>query len=90
MEKKDPKDWILLKWGTIKGIEPSSEKAKALWEEYCSIGRTLGALSQKDTPRQKEIICLFIDLVKGKIFNDWSGKEMTHKEAKKYVMEYGA
>ncbi len=84
-------DFILLKWGTLKGwrFGNSPEAFKAL-EEYNSIGMSYSAMAQKDTDRQKELICVMIDKVNGEVQNDWSGEVYVNREdAKKYVMEYG-
>lgn len=84
------KDYLLLKWGTLKGwcFENSPEAFEAL-KEYSSLGMSYGAAQQQDTPRQKELICKMIDSVKGPVSNDWSGEEYVNLEdAKKYVMEY--
>lgn len=84
---------LLLKWGTLKGWHLTSDAAKTLLREYSEIGVSAGAMSQIDTPRQKEILCKLIDLCEGPITNDWSGQSMTKEEAKAYisapVMTYG-
>lgn len=88
---KKNKDYLLLKWGTLKGwtFENSPEAFEAL-KEYIQIGASMSAMMQKDTPRQKELICIMIDTVKGEVQNDWSGEIYKNKkDAKKYVMEYG-
>jgi len=82
-------DELTLKWGTLKAWNFHSEKALKLLKEYGSIGSSMGAAQQHDTPRQKEIICELID--EGnfkKVFMDWDGKEVTKRQAKKYVLEY--
>lgn len=82
---------VLLKWGTLKGwhFEPNNAKALDLLQEYHDIGAALGAMQQRDTPRQKEIICALIDLCDGKVSSDWSGEVFTKEKAKDYVMNYG-
>lgn len=82
---------LLLKWGTLKGWRFESDAGKALLAEYGEIGMSLGAMSQHDTPRQKEIICELIDLCDGSVTNDWSGEDYTNdrQAAKDYVMNYG-
>jgi len=81
---------LTLKWGTLKSWNFNSEKALALLKEYNEIGSSLSAMSQEDTPRQKEIICGLIDECDGDtIFLDWDGKDVTKQEAKEYVMNYG-
>jgi hypothetical protein len=88
---KKNEDFLMLKWGTLKALcfENSPEAQKAL-DEYFSIGRSMSAMLQEDTPRQKELICIMIDKVNGPITNDWTGKRYRIRRlAKKYVMEYG-
>jgi hypothetical protein len=48
-------------------------------------------MAQKDTARQKELICIMIDKVNGPVQSDWTGEDWTDNRdaAKKYVMEYG-
>ena len=86
------KDYLLLKWGTLKGwcFENSPEALEAL-KEYKSIGFSYSAMMQKDTPRQKELMCIMIDKVNGEVSSDWTGEDWTdnREEAKKYIMEYG-
>lgn len=85
-------DYLLLKWGTLKGwcFENSPEAFEAL-KEYNSIGSSFSAMAQRDTPRQKELICIMIDKVNGPVSSDWTGEDWTdnREAAKKYVMEYG-
>ncbi len=82
-------DSLILKWGTLKAWNFHSDKALTLLKEYHQIGSCISAMAQRDTPRQKEIICELIDECNGTIENDWECCEMTKDEAKKYVMEYG-
>lgn len=81
-------DYILLKWGTLKGWNFTSEKGKELFKEYASLGMTMGAMSQDDTDEQKKLICQMIDECSGSIQNDWDGDFYTKQQAKEYVMEY--
>lgn len=84
-------DYLLLKWGTLKGwcFGNSPEAFKAL-KKYGKLGMSYGAMTQHDSPEQKELICIMIDKVNGKVQNDWSGEIYDNKEdAKKYVMDYG-
>ncbi len=89
--KTENKDFLLLKWGTLKGwcFENSPEAFEAL-QEYNKIGSSYSAMMQNDTDRQKELICIMIDKVKGSVQNDWTGERYkSKKKAKEYVMEYG-
>lgn len=82
--------YLTLKWGTLKSWDFSgSAPAKKLMEEYRTIGSSYSAMAQKDTPRQKEIICELIDLCDGDtIFLDWDGKDVSKQQAKDYVLNY--
>jgi len=83
------KNNLTLKWGTLKawnfGVDKKGQK---LLKEYHKLGASMSAMTQKDTPRQKEIICELIDLVDEKIYLDWDGKYVSQKKAKEYVMNY--
>ena len=91
METKTTKSELTLKWGTLKSWKFSgNEPAVKLIKEYHEIGSSFGAMTQQDTPRQKEIICGLIDLCDGDtIYLEWNGKDVTKQEAKDYVMNYG-
>lgn len=85
-------EYLTLKWGSLKDWHfRGTKKQIALMTEYNKIGSSMSAIMQKDTPRQKEIICELID--EGnfkKVYLDWDGKEVSKAKAKKYVMEYRA
>lgn len=84
------KSYITLKWGTLKSWNvEGNEKAIKLLREYLDIGASASAMTQKDTPRQKEIICQLIDVVPGEVYLDWEGVYVSKEAAKKYVIEYG-
>ena len=83
------KDHLTLKWGTLKSWEFYSEKGRKLLKEYFDLEASMGAMTQHDSPRKKEIICELID--EGnfkKVFLDWDGRYVSKEEAKKYVKEY--
>ena len=80
-------DYILFKWGSLKGFQLNSEKGKTLSDEYSSLGRSASAMCQKDTERQKELINLMIDECDGTLQSDWSGQYFTKKQAKEYLNE---
>ena len=83
-------EYLLLKWGTLKGWNLESEASRAAAQEYIDAAPvSLGAMTQHDTDDQKCAICKMIDVLDGPITNDWSGESMTKDEAKEYVMSYG-
>ena len=78
-------DELILKWGTLKGWDFSNnEKAKELLKEYVSLGMMMGCASQRDTPRQKEIILELIDICDNPegILLDWEGEMVSKEKAK--------
>ena len=78
-----------LKWGTLKGWSIETESfGKALQALFDEAPRSMSAMAQSDTPRQKELLCAVIDACSGEIWNDWTGKLMTKEEAKAYVLDY--
>jgi hypothetical protein len=86
----EPIDKLSLKWGTLKACHFHSNEAMKLLKEYSEIGSSLSAMSQHDTPRQKEIICELIDIGNfDTVYLDWDNRHVSKTEAKKYVMEYG-
>lgn len=90
MEIEEGKDYLLLKWGTLKGYDfTNSPEAFEALQEYGEIGVCYSAMMQKDTARQKELLCIMIDKVNGTIQNDWTGETYENREdAQKYIMEY--
>jgi len=82
-------EYLLLKWGTIKGCNLNgNDAAMAALERYCAEPVSMGAMQQSDTDAQRQAICDIIDALNGPITNDWTGEEMTKDEARKYVLEY--
>jgi hypothetical protein len=84
-------NYVTLKWGTLKTWDVTGNEAMiALTKEYNEIGSSMSAMAQRDTPRQKEIICELIDLCDGDTIHlEWDGKDVSKQEAKDYVMNYG-
>lgn len=80
--------YLTLKWGTMKAWDyTDSEEGKALLDEYYKEGSSYSAMSQKDTERQKEIICKLIDICDDPngIYLDWDDKYVNKEEAKEYI-----
>lgn len=91
-DKMKNSDYLLLKWGTLKGwnFENSPKSMKAM-KKYLKIGASYSVMLQVDTQEQKKLICEMIDGVNGTITLDWTGEDCTNdkEKAKKYVTEYG-
>jgi hypothetical protein len=89
IQTKKYMDTLTLKWGTLKSWHFESDECLALANEYVEIGASYSAMAQKDTSRQKQIICELIDKCDGDtIYLDWDGKDVPKQEAKDYVMNY--
>jgi len=85
----ESEDYLTLKWGTLKAWNLHSEKGAELLKKYHEIGSSFSAMTQNDTPEQKQLICQMIDECNAeKIFLDWDGVYVSKEDAKKYVMEY--
>jgi hypothetical protein len=83
------RDFLNLKWGTLKAWNLTSPKGQELLRKYHALGSSAGAMTQHDTPEQKELICQMIDECgAAEIFLDWDGKHVSKDEAKKYVRGY--
>lgn len=79
--------YLLLKWGTLKGWSVPDELLPML-EKYFSDGVPMSCITDSPSDERKKILCDLIDAFKGPITNDWTGKTMTKKQAKKYVTEH--
>lgn len=89
MTSENHKEYLLLKWGTLKDWQIYSKESYAILTKYLETGVSMSCALQKDTAEQKKIICELIDCLDGKIQNDLSGDFLTKQEAKDYIMEYG-
>lgn len=90
IDTSNDKNYLTLKWGTLKSWRFESEKGQALLKEYKEIGSSFSAMAQQDTPRQKEIIHELIDACDSDfVYLDWDGKYVSRQEAKDYVTNYG-
>lgn len=83
-------EYLLLKWGTLKGWNLESDASFAAAQRYMDGGVSMSAMAQRDTPEQKQALCDLIDAIDGPITNDWSGEDLSKEDAKKYVLEYRA
>ena len=85
-------DYILLKWGTVKGWSFSSDKSKKsleILQRYHDLGSSISRMMQHDTDEQKEILYELIRQHVGTIYNDWSGERYTIEQAIEYIKNYG-
>jgi hypothetical protein len=87
------KDYLWLKWGTIKEVCYPSERVRLALERYYACGpREMSAALHEDSPEQKAALCDLIDAVAevgGSIKDEWTGLAMTAEEAKAYILDGG-
>lgn len=81
-------EYLLLKWGTLKGWTLETDKSLDAFEKYAELGMSLDTMTQPNSLAHKEALCELIDAIDGKIQNDWTGEIMTKEQAKQYIMEY--
>ena len=87
----DPKsaDYILLKWGSLKGWHLTNARSFELVKKYFELGVSMSAMLQEDTPEQKALLRELILNHTGTITNDWDGEEYTKERALDYLDNYG-
>ena len=78
-------EYLLLKWGTIKAWNLKRDETLILIKKYADLGYNHSCALQKDTPDQKKILCELIDILDGKIQEDWNGTYLTKEMAKIYI-----
>lgn len=81
-------DYIILKWGTLKGWRINNPEAFDLLKKYGECGVSISAMTQRDTPEQKQMLCDLIRHHDGTIYLDWDGKFVTKEEAISYIEGY--
>jgi len=79
---------LLLKWGTVKGWDFPKGECLDLLGKYLE-GSPISCAMDKPDEARKAILCEIIDKMDGEIWNDWDNVQLTKRQAKKYVMEYG-
>ncbi len=84
------KEYLMLKWGAVKGWNNLSEKSQEILRRYYADGEPMSAMADRPDADRKTILCELIDQIDGEIFNDWDGVIMSKEDAKKYVTEYGS
>lgn len=79
---------LTLKWGTVKAWKLNTPEARAAFQKWSYGGVSMSAMTQNDTPEQKQAICDLINLCDD-IWLDWNGKQVSREEAKNYILNYG-
>jgi len=89
-EKKNGKDSLLLKWGTVKGWNFATMECEAfkLLKQFME-NAPYSAMSDRPDEERKQLLCKVIDVLDGEIQNDWTGEMLTKEQAKEYVLNYG-
>ena len=88
-------DYLLFKWGTLKGWQLNDSAdlpgVREAFDKWVAGGVSMSAMAQANDADQKKAICDLIDAVSDhcELQNDWSGEKYTKEEAKNYIMTYG-
>jgi len=85
------KDYIWIKWGTLKEVQYSTVEQFAALKRYHDRGPvSMGAMQREDNSAQKQALCDLIDAISkngGDVIDAWTMKTITVAEAKRWVME---
>lgn len=84
------KEYLTLKWGTLKHWELNSEASLAALQKYNDAGSvSMGCAMQRDNDAQKAAICELIEALNNdEIYLDWDGIYVSKEKAKEYVLNY--
>ena len=81
------KEYLWIKWYTIKEISVCTEKSMAAYGRYIESGpRSMSAATHVDTPAQKRALCDLIDAINGEIKDAGTMETTTKEKAKRYLM----
>ena len=83
------KDYVTLKWGTLKSWNIQNPETWSIMEKYFELGQSMSAMMQRDTDEQKELLCQVIDKIGEPVYLDWDGEYVSPEEAKEYIRNYG-
>jgi hypothetical protein len=83
------KDYVTLKWGTLKSWNIQNPETWSIMEKYFELGQSMSAMMQRDTDEQKELLCQVIDKIGEPVYLDWDGEYVSTEEAKEYIRNYG-
>ena len=79
---------LTLKWGSAKAWDLDTDEALAALKKWHDHGVSISAMTQHDTPEQKQALIDAIDFM-DEIWLDWEGRKVSREEAKEYVRNYG-
>ncbi len=86
-EDEADKNYLTLKWGTVKGWNLKTKEAMAALQKWLDFGVSMSAMMQHDSPEQKQALINAIDFM-DEIYLDWDEKTVSREEAKEYVLNY--
>jgi hypothetical protein len=87
--KSEEKDYVTLKWGTVKSYNIQNEETWVLMEKYLEAGVSMSAMAQRDTDEQKELLCQVLESIGEPVYLEWDGEYVSVEEAKEYIRNYG-
>jgi hypothetical protein len=87
--KSEEKDYVTLKWGTLKSYSIQNEETWELMKKYFEAGVSVSVMTQRDTDEQKELLCQVLESIGEPVYLEWDGVYVSVEEAKEYIRNYG-
>jgi len=87
--ENEEKDYVTLKWGTLKSYNIQNPNTWAIMEKYFEDGTSMSAMAQRDSDHQKELLCQVIESIGEPVYLEWDGVYVSIEEAKEYIRNYG-
>jgi HD-like signal output (HDOD) protein len=84
----EKKDYVTLKWGTVKSYNIQNKETWAIMEKYLDAGVSASAMTQRDTNEQKELLCQVLESIGEPVYLEWYAKYVSVEEAKEYIRNY--
>jgi hypothetical protein len=85
----EEKDYVTLKWGTLKSWNIQNPETWAIMEKYFELGTSMSAMAQRDTEEQQELLCQVIESIGEPVYLEWDGEYVSVEKAKEYIRNYG-
>jgi len=85
----EEKDYVTLKWGTLKSWNIQNPETWAIMEKYFELGTSMSAMAQRDSDEQQELLCQVIESIGETVYLEWDGEYVSVEKAKEYIRNYG-
>jgi len=87
--ENEEKDYVTLKWGTLKSWNIQNPETWAIMEKYFELGTHMSAMAQRDPDEQEELLCQVIESIGEPVYLEWDGEYVSVEKAKEYIRNYG-